>query len=151
MLRRIFEEHCSDANGLLSVSNFANMIADRAVGTGLAGNLGGAPGVALCRGLCDWVRAAPRDATTFVSPFLGSSENLGWFDRWATILDEEICNGRSGVWGVNAVGRRVSTAQRVAIGGALVFSTAAAAYCVWRWWRAKAAERRRRARDAGDK
>ena len=112
---------------------------------------GGAPGVALCRGLCDWVRAAPRDATTFVSPFLGSSENLGWFDRWATILDEEIYNGRSGVWGVNAVGRRVSTAQRVAIGGALVFSTAAAAYCVWRWWRAKAAERRRRARDAGDK
>ena len=39
MLRRIFEEHCSDAKGMLSVSNFANMIADRAVGTGLAGNL----------------------------------------------------------------------------------------------------------------
>ena len=39
MLERIFEEHCSGAHGMLGVSTFARMIAKRAVGTGLAGNL----------------------------------------------------------------------------------------------------------------
>jgi hypothetical protein len=93
---------------------------------------GGGAAVALCRGLREWVRSAPRAAVTF-HPAGDACSSEEWFDEWALLLDREFVDGSTAKWATNDVGRARGRLRILFVAGCATLGAAAAAFAYVRW------------------
>ena len=113
---------------------------------------GGGASVALCRGLREWVRSAPRGAVTF-HPNGDADSSDEWFDEWLLLLDREFVDGSAADWAANGVGRSGGRLGILLVAGCAMLGAAAAAFAYVRWQQ-RAVERKQqqsRSKEQGDR